>query len=106
MILLLVCTHAHNKHASHPLILLHMPTAAALITFLLVLCVLCVCLFAGDNCADDGCKDGHTGFEATKGWDPVTGLGSPNYPNMQKYIQSLGHKVMERRAAAAKKQQL
>ena len=51
----------------------------------------------GDNCNDDECKDGHVGFEATKGWDPVSGLGSPVYPAMRKYVQQLGRRVVERR---------
>ncbi|KAK6988702.1 family S53 protease-like protein [Favolaschia claudopus] len=31
-----------------------------------------------------GC--GTTGFNATEGWDPVTGLGSPNYANLRKAV--------------------
>ena len=27
----------------------------------------------GDNCDDRNCKNGHVGFECTKGWDPVSG---------------------------------
>jgi tripeptidyl-peptidase-1 len=30
-----------------------------------------------------------TAFVATKGWDPVTGLGTPNYPKMQQVFLSL-----------------
>lgn len=26
------------------------------------------------------------GFEAVQGWDPVTGLGTPNYPKMLEYF--------------------
>lgn len=29
------------------------------------------------------------GFSAVPGWDPVTGLGTPNYPKMLKYFMSL-----------------
>jgi len=29
------------------------------------------------------------GYGATKGWDPVTGLGSPNYGNMIKYLANI-----------------
>lgn len=29
---------------------------------------------------NQGC--GTPGFEAVKGWDPVTGLGTPNFPKM------------------------
>lgn len=35
-----------------------------------------------------GC-DG-TGFYAIKGWDPVTGLGTPDYPSMLEYFLSIG----------------
>jgi tripeptidyl-peptidase-1 len=34
-----------------------------------------------------GC--GTPGFEAVEGWDPVTGLGTPNYPKMMLYFLSL-----------------
>ncbi|KAF8835708.1 hypothetical protein BDN67DRAFT_403352, partial [Paxillus ammoniavirescens] len=30
------------------------------------------------NGTNQGC--GTLGFNATKGWDPVTGLGTPNFP--------------------------
>jgi len=36
---------------------------------------------SGDN---PGC--GTNGFTARKGWDPVTGLGTPNFPKMQKIV--------------------
>lgn len=36
---------------------------------------------------NSGC--GTTGFAASKGWDPVTGLGTPNYPAMLKLFMSL-----------------
>jgi len=43
----------------------------------------------GDNiCTEAGCATSCKGFYATKGWDPVSGLGSPVYPEMLKYIQS------------------
>lgn len=29
------------------------------------------------------------GFSAVPGWDPVTGLGTPNFPKMMKYYMSL-----------------
>ena len=45
---------------------------------------------SGDNrCAADGTCCPH-GFEATKGWDPVTGLGSVNFGKMQSVFMSLG----------------
>jgi len=39
---------------------------------------------AGHN---PGC--GTTGFTATKGWDPVTGYGTPNYANLAKVVSQL-----------------
>ncbi|KAL8832256.1 MAG: hypothetical protein Q9191_000388 [Dirinaria sp. TL-2023a] len=36
---------------------------------------------------NSGC--GTSGFFAAKGWDPVTGLGTPNYPALLKVFQSL-----------------
>lgn len=36
---------------------------------------------------NQGC--GTPGFEATIGWDPVTGLGTPNYPKMLKLFMGL-----------------
>ncbi|OHW92825.1 pro-kumamolisin [Colletotrichum incanum] len=38
----------------------------------------------GDN---PGC--GTKGFSAVEGWDPVTGMGTPNYPEMEKLFLSL-----------------
>jgi tripeptidyl-peptidase-1 len=65
-------------------------------------------VIAGDNiCPEYGCSPTCRGFIATYGWDPVTGLGTPNYPNMVNYVQKLGANVVARRqarqaAAAAK----
>jgi len=43
----------------------------------------------GDNiCTEDGCSSGCYGFTCTKGWDPVTGLGTPHYPNMLNYLKT------------------
>ncbi|KAA1130118.1 hypothetical protein PGTUg99_014433 [Puccinia graminis f. sp. tritici] len=36
--------------------------------------------------SSSGC--GTTGFAAAKGWDPVTGLGTPNFPAMQRAMPS------------------
>jgi tripeptidyl-peptidase-1 len=37
----------------------------------------------GDNrCTEEGCSVACKGFNAFKGWDPVTGLGTPNYSKM------------------------
>jgi len=35
---------------------------------------------------DDGCCNG---FPATKGWDPITGLGGPNYPALLQALMAL-----------------
>ena len=37
--------------------------------------------------ANPGC--GSNGFQVHKGWDPVTGLGSPIYPKLLKLFLSL-----------------
>jgi len=43
----------------------------------------------GDNkCTEGGCSKKCQGFEATKGWDPVSGLGSPVFSAMQTFIQA------------------
>ncbi|KAI0080787.1 tripeptidyl peptidase A [Panus rudis PR-1116 ss-1] len=38
--------------------------------------------------SNPGC--GTPGFNATKGWDPVTGLGTPNFGELKKIVTSLG----------------
>jgi len=44
----------------------------------------------GDNiCTEDGCSPACKGYYCAKGWDPVTGLGTPVYPEMLKYIQAM-----------------
>jgi len=59
----------------------------------------------GDNiCPEAGCGSGNCkGFIATKGWDPVTGLGTPVYDRIEAYINTLMDKVVARRAAKAAK---
>jgi len=43
----------------------------------------------GDNhCTEQGCKATCKGFWCTQGWDPVTGLGSPNVANILDYINN------------------
>lgn len=39
------------------------------------------------NGSNPGC--GTRGFEAVPGWDPVTGLGTPNYPKMLELFMGL-----------------
>jgi len=43
----------------------------------------------GDNlCTEDGCASTCQGFYCAKGWDPVTGLGTPVYPQILSYLES------------------
>lgn len=45
---------------------------------------------SGDNkCTEAGCASTCKGYEATKGWDPVTGLGTPVISEMLKYLESI-----------------
>jgi len=45
----------------------------------------------GDNiCTEAGCATTCKGFKAFSGWDPVTGLGSPNVKSFVSYIQAKG----------------
>jgi len=39
------------------------------------------------NCTQEYCCD--FGFEVTTGWDPATGLGTPNFNNMLSYISAM-----------------
>eukprot|EP00746_Dinoflagellata_sp_MGD_P147116 gnl/MRDRNA2_/MRDRNA2_79495_c0_seq1.p1 gnl/MRDRNA2_/MRDRNA2_79495_c0~~gnl/MRDRNA2_/MRDRNA2_79495_c0_seq1.p1 ORF type:complete len:609 (-),score=144.66 gnl/MRDRNA2_/MRDRNA2_79495_c0_seq1:288-2114(-) len=44
----------------------------------------------GDNkCTEDGCFPSCKGYMATKGWDPVTGLGTPVADKMLAYVEKL-----------------
>ena len=44
----------------------------------------------GDNkCTEAGCATTCKGYTAAKGWDAVTGLGTPNYKNMVAYIKNM-----------------
>jgi len=43
---------------------------------------------SGNNkCTENCCAK--EGYEATTGWDPVTGLGTPNFPKLLKFVESL-----------------
>eukprot|EP01132_Coremiostelium_polycephalum_P003187 gene3187-3991_t len=42
----------------------------------------------GNNYCTESCCS-KNGYEATKGWDPVTGLGTPNFKLLLAYVQSL-----------------
>lgn len=53
---------------------------------------------SGDNiCTEDGCASTCVGFTCAKGWDAVTGLGTPNYAKMLAYINTVADKVNARR---------
>lgn len=44
----------------------------------------------GDNkCTEDGCFASCKGYMASKGWDPVTGLGTPVADKMLAYVEQL-----------------
>ena len=44
----------------------------------------------GDNtCTEDGCTPGCTGYGAAKGWDAVTGFGTPVYPKLASAFATL-----------------
>jgi len=44
----------------------------------------------GNNrCTESGCAASCKGFDAAKGWDPVSGLGTPVFTNMQTYIGTM-----------------
>jgi tripeptidyl-peptidase-1 len=44
----------------------------------------------GDNrCTEEGCSPSCKGFNAFKGWDPVTGLGTPNYGKMVEALEKI-----------------
>lgn len=43
---------------------------------------------SGNNFATESCVNQY-GFTCTTGWDPVTGLGTPNFPKLLAYIRTL-----------------
>jgi len=52
----------------------------------------------GDNkCTEQGCSPSCEGYECTVGWDPVTGLGTPNFPNMLAYVKAGAHIANKRK---------
>jgi len=54
----------------------------------------------GDNkCTEDGCGSSCTGYLCTTGWDPVTGMGTPNFPNILKYVQNQAYPNKAKRFA-------
>ena len=59
----------------------------------------------GDNkCTEQGCAATCEGFECAPGWDPVTGLGTPNYAAMLAYVQAGRHMTYKPIKAAALEQ--
>ena len=56
----------------------------------------------GDNiCPEEYCGPNCKGYKATKGWDPVTGLGTPNAARMEAYVNQLLDELLAKRAARA-----
>lgn len=54
----------------------------------------------GDNiCTEDGCASTCVGFTCTKGWDPVTGLGTPSASKLLAYVTKVADKVNARRSS-------
>jgi tripeptidyl-peptidase-1 len=52
----------------------------------------------GDNkCTESGCFPSCKGFEATKGWDPVSGLGAPQYDEIAQYVSLKLDEIAQRR---------
>lgn len=43
---------------------------------------------SGNNFATENCVAQY-GYTCTAGWDPVTGLGTPNFPNLLSYVRTL-----------------
>lgn len=52
----------------------------------------------GDNCQTAKCAGTQDGFLAYKGWDPVTGLGSPSVPAWRKYIVNHAKKQLKKQS--------
>merc|ERR1740139_855233 len=45
---------------------------------------------SGDNiCTEQGCFASCKGYQTAKGWDPVTGLGTPLVDGMLNYLETL-----------------
>ena len=56
----------------------------------------------GDNvCSRNYCGPECVGFKAAQGWDPVTGLGTPNAAKMEAFVSALLDEVLAKRARAA-----
>jgi len=51
----------------------------------------------GDNCQTAKCAGVQDGFQTAKGWDPVTGLGSPVVPAWRKYITAHAQKQVQKK---------
>jgi len=59
----------------------------------------------GDNiCTEGGCSASCTGYLATKGWAPVTGVGSPHSPALLQAVEAVADMVVARRNAKLAKQ--
>jgi len=42
-----------------------------------------------NSCTETGCSASCKGFQATSGWDATTGLGAPNYREIEQYVKNL-----------------
>jgi len=63
-------------------------------------------IVVGDNiCPEEFCGPGCHGYITAKGWDPVTGLGTPRVDNMEAYVSKLMDEVIARKAHAKKAKQ-
>jgi len=63
-------------------------------------------IVVGDNiCPEEFCGPGCKGYITAKGWDPVTGLGTPRVDAMEAYVNQLMDEVIERKAQAKKARQ-
>ncbi len=58
----------------------------------------------GNNCQSKDCMGQQDGYYAATGWDPVSGLGSPRYPEMRQHVRRLAHRVKRRREARMQQQ--
>lgn len=56
----------------------------------------------GDNCQTTKCAGTQDGFSATKGWDPVTGLGSVNVPAWRKFIVGFAKEQLRKQSKLRK----
>lgn len=57
-------------------------------------------IISGDNiCPSPLCPASCVGFKCIEGWDPVSGLGSPRYDRLLRYLNSVADRVIARRSS-------